>query len=114
MRGRTMARQRSTPRARFESLAFRVEARREQAVVVARRVVRRAFPGQRWRVVPLDAGKGEFEALPRQGRRLTPAASWTSAYRLRAQPEIVYAEPLFAVPAVEQHVVPPRSRASIS
>lgn len=105
---------RSTPIVRFESLAFRVEARREQAVVVARRVVRRAFPGQRWRVVPLDAGKGEFEALPRRGRRLTPAAAWTSAYRLRDQPEIVYAEPLFAVPAVEQHVAPPKSRASSS
>jgi serine protease len=101
---------RSDPK--FESLAFRVEARGEQPLQVARRVVRRALPGQGWRVVPLDARKGEFEALPRRGRRLTTAAAWTSAYRLRDQPEVVYAEPLFEVPATEQYVPPRRARAS--
>jgi serine protease len=101
---------RSDPK--FESLAFRVEARGDQPLQVARRVVRRALPGQGWRVVPLDVRKGEFEALPRRGRRVTTAAAWTSAYRLRDQPEVVYAEPLFEVPAIEQYVPPRRARAS--
>ena len=102
---------------RFESLAFRVEFRRERPAVVARRVVRRAFPRQRWRIVPLDERKGEFEALPiakRGTRRLTSAAAWTRAYRLRDQPEVVYAEPLFAVPDAPQRIRPPQPKSSSS
>ena len=105
-----MQKTRSDPR--FESLAFRVEPRREPPLQVARRVVRRALTGRGWRVVPLDARKGEFEALPRRGRRLTTAAAWTSAYRLRGQPEVEFAEPLFVVPAAEQYSAPRRARAS--
>jgi thermitase len=97
---------------RFESLAFRVEARREGPAVVARRVVRRAFPRQRWRIVALDERRGEFEALPIGTRRPTPAAAWSRAYRLRDQPEVIYAEPLFVVPDAQQHVPPPRPKSS--
>ena len=108
-------RPRAQMKVEFESLAFRVEFRREKPEVVARRVLRRAFQGQRWRIKTLNAKKGEFEAVPAgRTRRLTAAAAWTHAYRLRDQPEVVYAEPLFAVPDHEQHVPPPRPRAAAS
>jgi thermitase len=38
-----------------------------------------------------------------RARRLTAAAAWERAYRLRDQPEVVFAEPLFTVPNTDQH-----------
>ena len=92
---------------RFEALAFQVEARKDvKAAAAARAVIRRAFRGQRWTLAPLNARTGEFEATPRAGRRLSVAGAWDAAYRLRQEPEVIYAEPLFELRNDEQFETP--------
>lgn len=121
--------QRATEAARFESLAFQVEAppggRLDDA---ASEALRRAFPADRWVVYPLNPADGEFEAVPvARGRRRSPTAgrsrrrraavpvtaagAWDLAYRLRDRPEVVYAEPLFTVEDRQQQpTAGPRAR----
>ncbi|MGH7264584.1 MAG: S8 family peptidase, partial [Candidatus Rokuibacteriota bacterium] len=54
---------------------------------------------ERWRIEPVAAGpprRAEFELLPpRRGRTPAPGAAWDATYRLRDQPGVVDAEPLF-------------------
>ena len=87
------------PVARFESLAFQVQAESAaKARSVARHALRRAFPGREWTLTPLSARRREFEAVPRGRRpRVTVGGAWDLAYRLRAQPNVHYAEPLFEI-----------------
>jgi thermitase len=58
----------------------------------ARRVTRRARLNA-WRVEPVVADATEVELVP--VRRVTPRAAWDATYRLRGQPEVVHAEPMF-------------------
>jgi hypothetical protein len=54
-----------------------------------------------WRVESVSERQGEFELVPpRRGRIPSPGVAWDITYRLRDQPEVVHAEPLFvyAVP----------------
>lgn len=114
---------RSSISTHFESLAFQVEpAPRDRTPrATAVRALRRAFPGETWVVFPLNADRGEFEAIPvargrqrsakprrRGGRpkpvRLSVAQAWDLSYRLKQRPEVVYAEPLFEIEDQEQHV----------
>jgi hypothetical protein len=98
-----------TPSLRFESLAFQVEPGKGVTnEASARAVIRRAFPARSWTITALNRRTGEFEAAPKKGRRLTTAAAWNAAYRLRREAEVVYAEPLFELPNDEQFAPPPR------
>jgi serine protease len=111
----------TTSPVRFESLAFQVEpppgATAEQT---ARLALQSAFPGETWVIYPLNTAGGEFEAVPvarkrrrspaprRPGARQAPVdvpvgEAWDLAYRLRARPEVVYAEPLFEADNTAQH-----------
>jgi thermitase len=99
--------------ARLESLAFQVEpSRGGSPETTARSALRRAFPGERWSLLPLNPREGEFEAVPiprgrpparRQRKRrpspapISVAAAWELAYRLREPAPVVYAEPLFEI-----------------
>jgi thermitase len=58
----------------------------------------------------MAAHRREFELLPpRRGRTPAPGAAWDAAYRLRDQPEVVHAEPLFRY-GVEDMYRPPSRR----
>lgn len=104
-----MARPPRTSSPRFESLAFQIEPQRGVGpAAAARAVLRRVFPDRAWTLVPLNRRSGEFEARPKGpgGRRLSAGAAWDATYRLRQDPRIVYAEPLFEVPNAEQYAGP--------
>jgi thermitase len=98
---------------RFEAMAVRVSVGPGDA---ADRVVKRVGgrAGLRgWRAGAVDAASGEFELVPPdRGRRLSPSAAWETTYRLRQQPEVVHAEPLFAYDIPDQHRRPPVLRAA--
>lgn len=105
---------RTTSQVRFESLAFQVEpAAGSTPLATAKAVIRKAFPGERWAIIPLGSST-EFEAVPTKrrsrtavkvrGRGKRPKAvpsglgdAWTMTYALRAQARVVYAEPLFEI-----------------
>jgi thermitase len=94
---------------RFESLAFQIEPRRGvRPETTARAAVRRAFPGGGWTVSPLNLSSAEFEATPRRPGRISVPAAWDATYRLRLEPRVVYAEPLFEIPNEEQFGRAPR------
>lgn len=64
-----------------------------------------------WRLETVSREQSQFELVPPQrARRVTPGAAWDAAYQLRAQPQVIYAEPLFKydVADVQQ---PPAARA---
>lgn len=62
------------------------------AAVLAKQIARRTrLTG--WRVEPVVENGTEVELVP--SRRVTTAAAWDHAYALRAQPEVVHAEPMF-------------------
>jgi serine protease len=124
----------TVPETRVESLAFQVEpSPRQTPEETARAVIRRTFPRETWVLYPLDADHGEFEAVPaargrskspaatRRGKRRLPvrvslADAWDLTYRLRTQPEVVYAEPLLTVDDTQQHPEPTaraRARAAL-
>jgi hypothetical protein len=67
----------------------------------------------RWRIEPtatLAPGRAEFELLPpRRRRRLAPGPAWDATYRLRGQPEVAHAEPLFRYDVTDLHR-PPATR----
>jgi len=100
---------------RFEAMAVVIEAApAEDPARVVKRVAARAGLA-RWRietVASITPRRGEFELLPsRRGRTLAPGAAWDATYRLRDQPEVVYAEPLFRYD-VDDMYRPPARRAS--
>src|SRR5688572_1788077 len=61
-------------------------------VAVARQVARRARL-QRWRVEPVLEDGTEVELVP--PRKTTTRSAWDATYALRAQPEVVHADPMF-------------------
>jgi serine protease len=66
----------------------------------------------RWRVDTVSSDEGEFELVPpARAKRITPGAAWDAVYRLRAQAQVIHAEPLFKydVADVQQ---PPVARAA--
>jgi serine protease len=91
----------------FEAIAITVDAGPlDGPARVVQRVARRARLA-RWRVDPVSVEDGQFELLPPRGaKRLTPGAAWDAVYRLRAQPEVVHAEPLFKYNVADIHERP--------
>ncbi|MGH9254260.1 MAG: S8 family peptidase [Vicinamibacterales bacterium] len=81
---------------KFEAIALTVDpGPRESPARVAARAARAARLVE-WHVDPVSAERGQFELVPpHRRRRPTPGAAWDAVYRLRAQPQVVHAEPLF-------------------
>jgi serine protease len=66
-----------------------------------------------WRVESVSERQGEFELLPpRRGRIPSPGVAWDITYRLRDQPEVVYAEPLFVYEVPDLYRRPVRRAAA--
>jgi serine protease len=66
-----------------------------------------------WRVESVSEGQGEFELVPpRRGRIPSPGTAWDITYRLRDQPEVVHAEPLFAYEVPDLYRRPVRRAAA--
>jgi hypothetical protein len=94
---------------RFEALSIVVATapRTPVATTVTRVLARARLRG--WTAEPVARRPGEFELLPPRRRPVvTPGAAWDIAHRLRDQPEVVSAEPLFAYRVTDQHVRPTR------
>lgn len=88
----------------LEALALTVDpGPRETPKEVAARVARTArLP--RWTIDIVDAERGQFELVPpRRSAPPDPGAAWDAVYRLRAQPQVVHAEPLFAYRVDDLH-----------
>jgi thermitase len=82
-----------TPEPIFEG--FAVKAARPGQEAAVREAVDREL-GAGWSVRPFgDAGEG-FEIVNAAAGALTPGEAWEKTYRLRTQPGVIYAEPLFA------------------
>src|SRR5262245_40626938 len=97
---------RSRPLFRLESIAFAVAPRTKRSDSAARRVVADVLGPKAWRVSALSVGKGEFEAIPRRPPR--PASGrglsliWQRVHQLRADPRVLWADPLFETLSVEK------------
>jgi serine protease len=83
----------NTPYAVFEG--FALETLEPRKITEVRKIVR-AQVGPGWTVRRFGDAKTDFEVTSRS-RRLSTAEAWEAAYRLRAVPGVVYAEPVFAV-----------------
>jgi thermitase len=94
---------------RFESLSFQVEFKKGvKPATVARAALRSAFPKRAWTITPLNEKGGEFEARPKGPRaRMSTGEAWQAAYRLREDPRVGYAEPMFELANDEQFPTPP-------
>lgn len=91
----------------FEAISLTVDSgpREEPARVAARAA--RAARLTNWRVDPVSPEQGQFELVPpRRTRRLAPGTAWNAVYRLRTQPEVVHAEPLFRYNVADVHARP--------
>ena len=97
----------TTRNPKFEAIALTVDASvRESPAHVAARVAEVARLGSWW-VDEVSAERGQFELVPpKKSRRLTPGAAWDAVYRLRRQPEVVHAEPLFEYNVADLHARP--------
>jgi serine protease len=88
----------------FQAVSVTVASRpgQDPARVVAELAKRTKL--QAWRVDAVDEARGEFELVPPARSVPTPGKAWDLVYRLRGQPEVVHAEPLFeyAVPDIHQ------------
>jgi len=93
---------------RVEAIYVQLEtAPRRDPRLNARQVARRAgLIG--WRVEPVVDDWTEVELVPR--RRVQPSTAWDAAYRLRAQPEVVHAHPMFRYLVPENADRPTRKR----
>jgi hypothetical protein len=77
----------------FEGFAMQVRRGRDQHTV--QQAVSTVL-GPRWTIQPFGDHPTDFEVTKGKGA-LSVHAAWEATYRLRAQPGVVYAEPLFAV-----------------
>ena len=78
---------------RVEAIYVQIEsAATRDPRTAARRLARRAGLAP-WRAEPVVDDWTEVELVP--PRRVQPATAWDAAYRLRAQPEVVHAQPMF-------------------
>lgn len=94
---------------RFEVLSIVVATapRIPAATTVARVLARAGLRG--WTVEPVARRPGEFELLPpRRHAPVSPGTAWDITHRLRDQPQVVSAEPLFEYGVGDQHAPPPR------
>jgi serine protease len=93
------------PVTRFESIAFCLAPSARVATSTARRVVGKVLDLNMWRVSTLSAGKGEFDAVPllpsRTVSERSVALAWERVYELRADPRVLWAEPLFEIFVVD-------------
>ena len=97
---------------RLEAITVIVEpAPTQDALAVVKHAAARAGVA-RWRVGHVAAHprrREEFELLPpARGRPPSPAAAWNVVYRLRAEPAVVHAEPLFRYDVSDLHRPPAR------
>jgi serine protease len=104
------AAQRPTPPNRhpkFEAISITVvSGPAESAEHVVARVAKTARLGK-WAVDVVSAEDGQFELVPpSRGSGLTVGGAWDTMYRLRAQPEVVHAEPLFEYEVPDVHGQP--------
>lgn len=94
---------------RFEALSIVVTTapRVPAATTLGRVLARVRLRG--WIAEPVSRRPGEFELLPpRRRATVSPGAAWDITHRLRDQPEVVSAEPLFAYRVADQHARPVR------
>jgi thermitase len=91
---------------RFESIAFCLAPSTQRTPLTARRVVGEVLDLRRWGVSALSVPKGEFEAVPRRRSRSASerslALAWQRVYKLRADPRVLWAEPLFEIEDVDE------------
>ena len=77
---------------RVEAIYVQIESPTRNPRETARQVARRArLTG--WRAEPVLDDWTEVEWVP--SRRVQPSTAWDATYRLRAQPEVVHAQPMF-------------------
>lgn len=96
---------------RFEALSVVVATapRAVPATALTRVLARAGLRG--WSVEPVSRRPDEFQLLPPRRRAVSPGGAWDITHRLRDQPEVVWAEPLFEY-RIEDQQAPPRRRAS--
>ena len=96
----------------FEAIALTVDPGPRESPERSATLAARKAGLARWRVDTVSSDEGEFELVPPgRAKRITPGAAWDAVYRLRAQPQVIHAEPLFKydVADVQQ---PPVARAA--
>lgn len=81
------------PAPAFEGFAIQTAGPHRRGQV--RRMVRREL-GKGWKVTRFGDERTDFEVTPKRAR-LAVGEAWAATYRLRAQPGVVYAEPVFAL-----------------
>lgn len=91
----------------FEGFALQLSRAGEQTL--AEEIVKKSL-GEGWKVKPFGDERVDFEVLGQRGS-LSIETAWERTYRLRAEPGVVYAEPLFAVgvsspPEVDEPIEP--------
>lgn len=94
--------------AHFEAFALRLPSWQAQPEELARQVVSEQL-GEGWRVERLWADPRDFTATP-TAAALSTAQAWELCYRLRSDPRIERADPLFQLHSV---VIEPRARSLI-
>src|SRR5687768_2500398 len=87
----------------FEGFALQMIDGRQRSR--ARTLVRQVL-GRGWRIRRFGDDPADFEVVSRKAA-LTPAEAWDATYRLRAQPGVVYAEPIFAVTLADRPMLAP-------
>src|SRR5262249_61646434 len=93
----------------IEARAVIVEAApTKSAVAVIKQAAARAGLA-RWRIERVASHprhREEFELLPPGRRPPSPGAAWDAVYRMREQPAVVHAEPLFRYDVSDLHRAP--------
>src|SRR5262245_6338105 len=91
---------------RFEAISLLVApSPLESAPAVARKIADRAgLKG--WRIEAVPGTNDEFELTPPGRRKIPPGTAWKHTYRLRDEPDVVHAEPLFAYDVEDLHATP--------
>lgn len=87
----------------FEAMAITVQPTpAEPAARVVARLARKLRLSS-WQVDLVDPDTNAYELVPPARSRPTPKQAWELTYRLREQPDVVHAEPLFAYNVSDEH-----------
>jgi serine protease len=109
------SRRKATPQNRnpqFEAIALTVDPGPRESPERSATLAARKAGLARWRVDTVSSDEGQFELVPpERAKRITPGEAWDAVYRLRAQPQVVYAEPLFKYEVADVQL-PPAARAA--
>jgi thermitase len=105
------SRRRAAPRNRnpqFEAIALTVDPGPRESAERSARLAAQEAGLARWRVDTVATDEGQFELVPpERARRITPGEAWDAVYRLRAQPQVIHAEPLFKYAVADVQQRPP-------